>query len=207
MGLKLGDVMPRLIARITTLIRRFAGARRGAIAVEFAIIGIPLMMLMFGVLELALILLVTATLDTATDFATRNIRTGRFQAAHPSQTPQQVEVSKAQFSKLVCLNMSGLKDRCEDKLIVDAETFDTFAGAGGSKPAEPKDFDERRVCWSTGNPEDIVLVRTYYEWPIITPLLKPVFHSAGHQGRLLSSARIFRNEPYNAALHPVGARC
>ena len=56
-------------------------------------------------------------------------------------------------------------------------------------------------------PEDIVLVRTYYEWPIISPLLKPVFHSAGHEGRLLSSARIFRNEPYNAALRPLGAKC
>ena len=45
-------------------------------AVEFAIIGIPMLMLMFGVLELALILLVSATLDSATDFAARNIRTG-----------------------------------------------------------------------------------------------------------------------------------
>ena len=199
--------MSRLVARSTALIRRFARAKRGAIAVEFAIIAIPLLMLTFGVLELALILLVTATLDSATDFATRSIRTGRFQAAHPNQTSEQQEVSKLEFGKLVCRNMSWLKDRCEDKLIVDAETFDTFAGAGGSEPAEPEDFDERRICWSTGNPEDIVLVRTYYEWPIISPLLKPVFHSAGHEGRLLSSARIFRNEPYNAALRPLGAKC
>lgn len=199
--------MSRLVARSTALIRRFARAKRGAIAVEFAIIAIPLLTLTFGVLELALILLVTATLDTATDFATRSIRTGRFQAAHANQTPEEQEVSKREFGKLVCRNMSWLKDRCEDKLIVDAETFDTFAGAGGSEPAEPEDFDERRICWSTGNPEDIVLVRTYYEWPIISPLLKPVFHSAGHEGRLLSSARIFRNEPYNAALRPLGAKC
>lgn len=199
--------MSRLVARSTALIRRFARARRGATAVEFAIIGIPLMMLTFGVLELALILLVTATLDSATDFATRNIRTGRFQATHPNQTSEQQEVSKLDFAKLVCRNMSWLKDRCEGKLIVDAETFDTFAGAGGSEPARPEDFDERRACWSTGNPEDIVLVRTYYEWPIITPLLKPIFHSAGHEGRLLSSARIFRNEPYNGGLRPLGAKC
>ena len=176
-------------------------------AVEFAIIGIPMLMLMFGVLELALILLVSATLDSATDFAARNIRTGRFQADHPSQTAEDKEVSKVEFSKLVCRNMSWLKDRCDDKLIVDSETFDTFSGAGGSEPAAPETFDQRRACWSTGNPEDIVLVRTYYEWPIITPLLKPMFKSAGHEGRLISSARIFRNEPYNAALRPGGAGC
>lgn len=199
--------MPRLVARTTALIRRFARARRGAIAIEFAIIGIPLLMLMFGVLELALILLVSATLDSATDFAARNIRTGRFQVAHPGQTPEDREVSKGEFSKLVCRNMTWLKDRCEGKLIVDAETFDTFANAGGSEPADPNNFETRRACWSTGNPEDIVLVRTYYEWPIISPLLRPIFKSAGHEGRLLSSARIFRNEPYNAALRPGGSAC
>ena len=199
--------MPRLVARITALIRRFAGARRGAIAVEFAIIGIPLMMLMFGVLELALILLVSVTLDSATDFAARKIRTGQFQTAHPGQSEEEKKVSKEEFAKLVCRNMSWLKDRCDGKLIVDSETFDTFAGAGSSQPADPQEFETRRACWSTGNPEDIVLVRTYYEWPIISPLLRPIFQSAGHEGRLLSSARIFRNEPYNAALRPGGARC
>lgn len=199
--------MPRLVAKITTLIRRFAGARRGAIAVEFAIIGIPLMMLTFGVLELALVLLVSATLDSATDFATRKIRTGQFQAAYPGQSEADKKVSKEEFAKLVCRNMNWLKDRCDGKLIVDSETFNDFAGAGNSTPAAPEDFDTRRACWSTGNPEDIVLVRTYYEWPIITPLLRPIFKSAGHEGSLLTSARIFRNEPYNAALSRVGSKC
>ncbi|MDO9430090.1 MAG: TadE/TadG family type IV pilus assembly protein [Pseudomonadota bacterium] len=199
--------MPRLVARTTALIRRFVGERRGAIAVEFAIIGIPMLMLMFGVLELALILLVTATLDSATDFAARKIRTGQFQADFPSQTQANKEISMQEFGRLVCRNMNWLRTNCDGKLIVDAETFDTFASAGSSEPAAPQDFDKRRICWSPGNPEDIVLVRTYYEWPIISPLLRPIFKSAGHEGRLLSSARIFRNEPYNAALLPGGAGC
>jgi Flp pilus assembly protein TadG len=190
--------MPRLVARTTALIGRFARARRGALAVEFAIIAMPLMMLMFGLLELALILLVTATLDTATDFAARNIRTGEFQNSK--------DVTKNGFKQLVCVNMTWLEDGCSGKLIVEAETFDTFAGAGGSEPADPN-ANPAGPCWSVGNPGDIVLVRTYYEWPIITPLLRPIFQSAGREGRLLSSARIFSNEPYNAALSPKGARC
>jgi len=175
-------------------------------AVEFAIIAIPLLMLMFGVLELALILLVTSTLDNATDFAARNIRTGEFQNANPVTSPADIEVTRAQFAALVCRNMTWLQGGCDGKLIVEAETFDTFAGAGGSEPADPN-ANPAGPCWSVGNPEDIVLVRTYYEWPIITPLLRPIFQSAGREGRLLSSARIFSNEPYNAALSPKGARC
>lgn len=199
--------MPRLFARTTAVIRRFADGRRGAVAVEFAIIGIPLMMLMFGVLELALILLVSATLDGATDFAARKIRTGQFQSIYPSTTPEEKEVSMREFAVLVCSNMTWLNNNCGGKLIVDAETFGTFAGAGSSEPAPAMGFAQRRVCWSPGNPEDIVLVRTYFEWPIFSPLLRPFFKSEGHQGRLLSSARIFRNEPYNGALQRLGNRC
>ena len=191
--------MPRLVARTTALIGRFARARRGALAVEFAIIAMPLMMLMFGLLELALILLVTATLDTATDFAARNIRTGEFQNSK--------DVTKNGFKQLVCVNMTWLEDGCSDKLIVEAETFNTFVGAGGAAPADPTVITPETTCWSVGNPEDIVLVRTYFEWPIFSPLLRPIFQSAGRDGRLLSSARIFRNEPYNAALSPVGPGC
>lgn len=191
--------MPRLVARTIALIRRFARARRGATAVEFAFIAMPLMLFTFGLLELGLILLVTTTLDTATDFATRNIRTGEFQNGE--------DVTKESFKQLVCVNMTWLEAGCTEKLVVEAETFDTFAVAGGAQPANPKDLDPEKTCWSVGNPEDIVLVRTYYEWPIVSPLLLPIFQSAGRQGRVLSSARIFRNEPYNAALTPVGAKC
>jgi Flp pilus assembly protein TadG len=200
--------MPRLVARTTALIGRFARSSRGAMAVEFAIVAIPLMMLMFGVLELALILLVTSTLDNATDFAARNIRTGEFQNANPMSSPPDKEITRGQFAKLVCRNMTWLQAGCDGKLMVEAETFDTFAGAGGSEPADPNaNPNPAGPCWSVGNPEDIVLVRTYYEWPIISPLLRPIFQSAGRDGRLLSSARIFSNEPYNAALRPVGAAC
>ena len=200
--------MPRLVARTTALISRFARARRGAIAVEFAIIAIPLLMLMFGVLELAFILLVTSTLDNATDFAARHIRTGEFQSANPVNTPEDREITRAQFASLVCRNMTWLDGRCEGKLTVEAETFNTFADAGGSEPVDPStNPNPAGPCWSVGNPEDIVLVRAYYEWPIISPLLRPIFQSAGREGRLLSSARIFSNEPYNAALTPGGAGC
>ncbi|MDF2902125.1 MAG: pilus assembly protein TadE [Phenylobacterium sp.] len=199
--------MPRLVTTTTAVIRRFARESRGAAAVEFAIVAIPLLTMMFGVLELALLLLVSSTLDSATDFAARNIRTGEFQSANPVKSAADIEVTRTEFAKLVCRNMTWLQGGCEGKLIVEAETFDTFAGAGGSEPADPQN-NPAAPCWSVGAPEDIVLVRTYYEWQIISPLLQPIFQSAGRNGkRLLSSARIFSNEPYNAALTPRGAAC
>lgn len=202
--------MLRLASKPIAALRRFARDRRGATAVEFALISIPLMLLMFGILELCLILLVTATLDTATDFAARNIRTGNFQKSGA--------ITEADFAGLVCRNMNWLQPICqadadidEDnpgtrRLYVEAETFGNFAGAASPTPPTEDDFKDNTLCWSVGNPGDIVLVRTYFRWPIFTPLMRPIFANDGEMRRLVA-ARLFRNEPYDAALQPVGGGC
>jgi hypothetical protein len=65
------------------------------------------------------------------------------------------------------------------------------------------------TCFSTGAPGDIVLVRTYYEWDVFTPLLEQVAGEHGDSGsnkRLISTVATFRNEPYSTTT-PVGAKC
>lgn len=208
--------MPRLAQKPIAVLTRLARERGGATAVEFALIATPLLILLFGVLELCMILLVTATLDTATDFAARNIRTGVFQKSGA--------ITEADFAALVCRNMnwlSGTCDRAKDPddpdepsadatLFVEAQTFESFADAANPRATEPTTFDPTQTCWSVGNPGDIVLVRTYYRWPIITPLLRPFFQNTvveGQPGRLVSTARLFLNEPFDPALQPVKGRC
>ncbi|WP_082532000.1 MULTISPECIES: TadE/TadG family type IV pilus assembly protein [unclassified Phenylobacterium] len=201
--------MTRSATRLRAWIRRFVRSRRGATAVEFALISIPLMMLMFGVLELAMILLVSATLDTATDFAARNIRTGVFQAGS-SGAP----VSQQGFRQLVCVNMSWLEPMCTldapapgepdpSPLFVESRTFANFAAASALPERDPNTFDPQVTNWCAGNPEDIVVVTTYFKWPIVTPLLRPVFQNFSG-GRMISSTRLFRNEPFNPALPRLG---
>ncbi len=198
------------------MLTHFLRERRGATAVEFALIATPLLMLLFGLIELCLILLVSATLDTATDFAARNIRTGVFQKSGA--------ITEADFAALVCRNMNWLKGSCDQTknptdpdepdeagaLFVEAETFADFAGAANPRQVDEAVFDSTKTCWSVGNPGDIVLVRTYFRWPIITPLLQPLFENAlldGKPARLMTTARLFRNEPYDPSLQPVGASC
>ena len=200
--------MPRSAPQFRTAIRRFVRSRRGATAVEFALISMPLMILVFGVLELAMILLVSATLDTATDFAARNIRTGVFQ-----QGPSNMKGQEG-FRRLVCANMSWLQQMCTqaapepgdpdpNPLFVEARTFATFAEAGAALRRDPNTFEPRNTNWCAGNPDDIVVVTTYYKWPIVTPLIRPLFKNFDG-GRMISSTRLFRNEPFNPALRPHG---
>jgi Flp pilus assembly protein TadG len=193
--------MSRLFHPIAAF-RRFARARGGATAIEFAIIAIPLLMLIFGTLELGMVLLVSSTLDTATDFAARNIRTGVFQTSG--------KITAGDFKGLVCRNMTWLKSMdCENRLTVEAQTFSTFADINTADIPDPATFkstDPR--CWTAGNPGDIVLVRTYYSWPLFTPLLSNALANQGDgKSRLITSAKAFKNEPFNNSQTPVGTKC
>ncbi len=183
------------------VLRSFARARSGATAIEFAIIAIPLLVLIFGIIELGMVLLVSTTLESATDFAARDIRTGVFQTGSAT--------SVTDFQKKVCRNMNWLNDgSCLSRLSVQAETFGTFTNTN-SGPADPATYDPTKPrCWSVGKPGDIVLVRTYYDWPLFTPLLNAALQNRNTSGpsRLLSSAKAFRNEPYSTD-DPVGAKC
>ena len=184
--------------------RRFAGcfarAERGATAVEFALIALPFFILMFGLMELTVVLLASTTLETATEIAARQIRTGEFQVSAAN--------TKAGFKTLVCNKMSWLQPKCAADLFVDVQTFSNFAALAVNAPVSGINFDPAATCFSPGEPTDIVLVRTYFRWRLFTPLLNNALETMGSGSgmRLISSATAFRNEPYSENL-PVGAKC
>lgn len=181
--------------------RRFARAERGVTALEFALISLPLMLMTFGLLELALVFLVGATLDTATEVASRQIRTGEFQVSAAN--------TQADFKNLVCAKMAFLTGQCAANLWIDVQTFSTFSGLAAAPPIDPTKFKPPAgLCFSTGQPTDIVLVRAYYEWNLFTPLLNTALENmgGGTGKRLINATTAFRNEPYNTN-PPVGNKC
>lgn len=173
--------------RSRSLFRRFVAARRGATAVEFALIAAPFLALMFGVLELGLVFMVSTTLDNATEAAARTIRTGQLQTAGGSANS---------FKTAVCNNMTWLGSSCSGKLTVDVRTFPKFADVAMSDPVTNGAIDPSKTNFTPGGSEDIVVVRAYYEWTLITPMLNAGLASLGGTKRLVYSTVTFRNEPY-----------
>ena len=106
------------VSSLTRFAARFGRAERGATVVEFALISLPLLVMIFGLLELILIFMVTTTLDSAVQTAARQIRTGEFQTG---ATP-----TKANFKTLVCAQMSWLSPKCATGLWLDVRTFADF---------------------------------------------------------------------------------
>ena len=195
---------PSLLSRLRRLARRFARAERGVTAVEFALVSVPLLMLVFGILELGLVMLVITTLDGATQAASREIRTGRFQTSLT-----QPDITPAGFKSLVCTNMSWLSSQCSSQLVVEVQTFANFSGLANA-PAPPVGYfnpvNPTAPCFSPGQPGDIVLVRAFYDWMLFTPLFNVALDNTGAGSRRLMSTTTFRNEPFNAN-PPQGAKC
>jgi Flp pilus assembly protein TadG len=182
-------------------VRRFARAERGVTAVEFGLICVPLLLMTFGLLELAIVFMVGASLDTATETASRTIRTGEFQTSAAS--------TQADFKNLVCARMTWLASQCAANLWIDVQTFATFNQLASAQPLNAATFKPPAgLCFSDGQPTDIVLVRAYFEWNLFTPLLNNALENMGGGSgkRLISAATAFRNEPYNTN-PPVGKKC
>lgn len=174
------------LARIAPCVRRLARARDGATAVEFALIAAPFFMLLMGILELALVFLVSTTLEHATQDASRMIRTGEFQGGGG--------VSADDFETLVCDRLSWLGDSCKAQLDVDVRAYASLTDMVTAQANNP--YDPEQACFEAGGPREVVLVRTSVRWKIYTPLLAPSMASTGDGKRLIQSTTAFKNEPF-----------
>ena len=179
--------MAKAARKPTSWLNRFRRNRDGATAVEFAIVATPFLALMFGILDLGLVFLVSTTLENAVEEASRKIRTGELQTAGGTATT---------FKTAVCDEMSWLGSGCASAVHVDVRTFTTFAGVTTTDPTTNGAFDDTKTQFSTGSSESIVVVRVYYEWGLVAPLMNPGLKNLSNNKRLISATATFRNEPY-----------
>lgn len=167
-------------------LRSFAAEKRGAAAVEFALVAGPFFFLLFGIFQVAMLFFVSTVLENAAQQAARDIRTGEIQNGG----------GEAQFYSVACENMSLLLS-CEN-LYYDVQTFDNFGAADPSSPIdEDEAYDPESFRFDAGAEEDIVVVRLFYEWTIPAPLLQGrALANLANGNRLLVATVAFRNEPF-----------
>jgi Flp pilus assembly protein TadG len=178
----------QLLARLG-LLRRFARADDGATAIEFAFVAIPFLILVFAIIELGLTSLVSLSLENALANVDRTIRTGALQEKKGDAT---------YYRQQVCAQMAWLgESACQSAITLDVRALPAFAKVD----AAPKD---KPPCFDPGGPNSIILVRAYYKWPLITPLLQDALDTSSGDRRVTFAA-VFVNEPYSET--PVPIKC
>jgi Flp pilus assembly protein TadG len=173
------------------LFRRFARARRGSAAVEFSIVALPFFVLMFGLAEVAMIGFAQTSLDFAVSETARQIRTGQAQMGG---------LSRADIEEQLCDEVNNfIILSCGGNLFLDVKQFASFVDAGNDNNDPINDdgeFDDSGFGYQPGAPADIIVVRAYYRWHVMTPMFEPVFQNISGGDRILVSTMMFRNEPY-----------
>ncbi|SMF12724.1 TadE-like protein [Tistlia consotensis] len=190
-----------------SLVRRFLRAREGVAAIEFAFVGMLIVVAAIGLIELAMILFVDSLMEGGLREAARYGVTG-FES---SGTTREAEVLA-----IVGQHTHGLVDM--DKVQLQTLVYPGFADVGqpepftdengngqyDSSPAEPfvdvngnGQWDADMGAAGLGGPGDIVLYTLRYDWPLMTGLLDDLI---GQNGKMpLSASIIVRNEPFGTS--------
>lgn len=160
-------------------------ASDGSAAVEFGMVALPFVLMVFSILELGLVFVTDSVLENATIDTGRLVRTGQASAQ---------SMNAETFKTSLCGRMSIFAPDCTARATVDVRVIPQFA----TTPPDPMaggTFDEGVLSYSNGAPGDLVLVRVWYRQPLVTTFLAQGLSRLNDGTAMLTATTAFRNEP------------
>jgi Flp pilus assembly protein TadG len=187
------------LARRLPLLGRFVRHQKGATAVEFGLVFAPFLVLMFAIIETAIVFFASQILETAVADSSRLILTGQAQNKAKTDALWKADPYK-EFKTDVCDRLKVMFD-CSKGLHVDVRSYSAFSGGDMSMPLKDGKLDPSfSPQYNPGNADQIVVVRVMYEWPISLSYLGAnlTFDLSNMTGgkRMLMATTAFRNEPF-----------
>ena len=168
--------------------RMRARAQSGSAALEFAMVAPIFFLMIFAIIETGVLYFSQATLQFSASEAARLIRTGQVQGGGMTQ---------ASFRTQVCNKIAPLL-ACDANLTIDVKAYPTgFGAASFTAPLDNAgNLKAGQNNFLVGNAGDVVLVRVFYTWPVMTPVLTPFLSNMSGNKHLLAATSAFRNEPF-----------
>lgn len=168
--------------------RRFRRDGRGSVAVEFGLLALPFLSLVYAIFETSMVHMTGQVMQTAISDASRLIMTGQAQNAN---------MTAAQFKDQVCKRVTALFN-CQRDLTIDVRVYTSFSAATVSAPPikADKTIDTSSMGFTMGGPNEIVVVRAFLAYPIIVPLVGQTLVNLAGNKRLIMASAAFKNEPY-----------
>jgi Flp pilus assembly protein TadG len=179
------SLRPDSRARRRSFAARFIRAREGSAAVEFGMVALPFILMVFAILELGLVFVTDSILENATIETGRLVRTGQASAS---------SMTKEQFKTALCSRMSIFSSDCTTRATVDVRRIPQFA----TTPPDPMaggTFDSASLTYTNGAPGDLMLVRVWYRQPLLTTFLAQGLSRLNDGAAMLTVTTAFRNEP------------
>lgn len=177
--------LPSLFRGARRRTKRFGKDTSGVSTIEFAFIIGPFLAITLGTMEVAMVHLMRSSVSSAIEGASRPIYTGGAQCA----TVDYVKTA-------ICSRISMKSEAdCKENLKVVLEDLGNFNAQ--RTVIDTSDFDAIRDQVTPGQADSKMLLRTYFRWNIMFPLLSETL--GGENGNLvLSASTAFKNEPFGA---------
>jgi Flp pilus assembly protein TadG len=167
------------------ILRSFTKDRKGSAAIEFAILALPFMVLIFAILEIAVMFFVDSGLDAALHKTVRQVRVG---AAKTGKWDINA------FKTAVCNELS-YSFSCAANLKVRAVVVTNMNSVSKIDPISNGTLNVTED-FNIGDSGDYVLIQAFLTWD---PVLKLYALSGGRLSNgayVLGSAELFKNEPF-----------
>lgn len=158
----------------------------GAAAVEFALISVPFIYLLIGIIEMSFMYVGMTVLDHSTDSASRLIRTGQAQQSMDAEQTFKDELCQQAKIFLNCNNIQYEVIKLDN--FSDYSSYDAVYDTNGDLVSQG--FDPGVV-------NNVVLIRTIYKYPLITPLLAQLMADDGSTTKKFISTVVLETEPYD----------
>lgn len=161
---------------------RLIGNRKGQATIEFALVAILLLGLLFLIMDAGIMFFVNLTMEHAVREAARYAVTGQIGTGLPNQ--------RAAVIQQLRTKSIGIYDRyCTNPppkfYVVDPTTNPPALTLLSDDPSSPESL-------SVGSPNDIIIIRVDCSWPLLTPFLKAAFPSGIYS---FSVKATMKNEP------------
>ncbi len=193
---RLTKLMRRSHVRAYGRLRAWRHNESGFTAIEFAMVAMPFLMLVFGILSVSLYFFTNFTMENAVWQASRVIRTGQFQQGAGGYNGLSTDDKKKAFKVALCAKAPQFIDCNKAIILVQSNS----AGFGSiTQPSCATDgamIKQEDATFEAGTASSVVLVTVCYPWSFggNLPFIKLGNLSDG--SLLIQASVAFRTEPF-----------
>jgi Flp pilus assembly protein TadG len=178
-------------------LRRWRADQSGLTAVEFAMVAMPFVMLLFGIISVCLFYFTNFTMENAVWQASRGIRTGQFQQGIGAYaTAPTAEDRKQAFKTALCAKAPGYID-CNKAVVFVQSNSGGFGSITQPVCATDGTMTEQSEAeFNPGGASSVVLITVCYPWSFGGRLPFIALNTLKDGSLLIQASVAFRTEPY-----------
>ena len=183
--------------RLPVRLQAFARDARGVVALEFGLVVLPFLILVFGVVAVGIFYFQVSSIENAAQTAARDIRVGKLQQGSGSYASATTDALRKSALLTAFCNAASSLPNCSGSTAVIVQSSSNFSGiTAPSCSANGSLVSNASTTFSAGASSSVVLVTFCYS---MSMLGIPFFATKGglSDGSYLVQASVaFRTEPY-----------